>query len=270
MKQFVFIFIAIVGLMAIVSPVQGQFVQPLSSDVKPHDVAGFGNDYKSYDLKLVTEEYPPLTFSTGDGVSGYATEVVREIMNMLETKAEIKILPWEEAYQQALKEKNVVIFTIERTPQREKLFQWVGPLGENSASFYVSPRSGIKFSEPEEARKLGSIAVVSSWFTEQQLLDMGFDNLITVNHPSECIRMVVDGAADATVLTDITAHSLMKETGVEPDALMPISVLSSTEYYIGFSMETGKDVVDAWSKALSILKDKGVIKDLKSKWFMEK
>jgi polar amino acid transport system substrate-binding protein len=252
-----FILIAIIALVGMVSAGWAQ-------NLVQTNVVG------TKDLKLVTEEYPPLTFSDGEGVSGYATQIVREIMNVLDVKAEIKVLPWEEAYQVALKEDNVVIFTIERTPQREKLFHWVGPLGENSASFYVSPNSSITFSAPDEARKLRSIAVVSSWFTEQQLLDMGFDNLISTNNPQECIRMVVDGAADATVLTDITAPELIKEAGVEPDALVPVVTLTSTEYYLGFSLGTDKEIVASWDNAFNMLKEKGVIKDLKSKWFKEK
>jgi polar amino acid transport system substrate-binding protein len=228
----------------------------------------FAEAYKG-NLQIFTEEYPPLTFAVGEEVSGYATDIVRELMKVLGTKHPIKLLTWESAYQRALKEENTVIYTIERTPLREKNFQWVGPLGENSAGFYVKAESKLKITKLEDAKKLGSIAIVSNWFAEQQLLDLGFKNLIPTASHEESIQMVASGKANAVLLTDITAKSLIKDAGLKPDSLIRAFTFSSTQYYIGFSLSTKKEIVKAWSKAFEVLEETGVLAELKSKWMKE-
>jgi polar amino acid transport system substrate-binding protein len=49
-------------------------------------------------------------------------------MNISMSRSAIEFLPWTEGYQRAQKEKNTVLFSTARLPEREKLFKWVGPI----------------------------------------------------------------------------------------------------------------------------------------------
>ena len=105
------------------------------------------------EVQMLTEEYPPVTFMKDGKVTGFITDVVREIVARQGIRDTIRLTSWDEAYKTALSTPNVVLFSTERTEKREKLFQWVGPVGKNSAIFYAKKGSGIKIGSLEEARK---------------------------------------------------------------------------------------------------------------------
>ena len=110
------------------------------------------------ELQMLTEEYPPVTFMKDGKVTGFVTEIVREIMARQGIPDRIRLTSWDEAYNLALNKPNVVLFSAERTEKRENLFQWVGPVGQNSAIFYAKKGSGIRINSLDEAKKISAIA----------------------------------------------------------------------------------------------------------------
>ncbi|MCG6534472.1 MAG: transporter substrate-binding domain-containing protein [Syntrophales bacterium LBB04] len=96
-------------------------------------------------LKMLTEEYPPVTFMKNGKVTGFVTDVVREVIARQGIPDTIRLTSWDEAYKTAVSEPNVVLFSTERTEKREKLFQWVGPVGKNSAILYAKRGSTLNY-----------------------------------------------------------------------------------------------------------------------------
>jgi hypothetical protein len=126
------------------------------------------------DLRMLTEEYPPVTFMKDGKVTGFVTDMVREITARQGIPDKIRLTSWDEAYKAATSNPNVVLFSAERTKKREKLFQWVGPVGKNSAILYAKKGSSIRINGLEEAKKIAAIAMTTDWFTEQYLKGKGF------------------------------------------------------------------------------------------------
>lgn len=84
-------------------------------------------------LTLTTEEYPPFNMSDpqSKNLIGIAVDKVVELMRRAEQPYSLSIYPWTRAYQMALQRENVCVFSTTRTPEREALFKWVGPLVTN-------------------------------------------------------------------------------------------------------------------------------------------
>jgi polar amino acid transport system substrate-binding protein len=59
--------------------------------------------------------------------SGFVTDMVREIAARQKVPDHIRLTSWKNAYDMALLHPKVVLFSAERTPERENLFQWGGP-----------------------------------------------------------------------------------------------------------------------------------------------
>ena len=110
----------------------------------------------------------------------------------------------------ALNNPNVVLFSAERTEKREKLFQWVGPVGKNSAILYAKKGSGIRIKSLEEAKKIAAIATTTDWFTEQDLKSKGFTNLVSSPLPVTSVKQLMNGEVQLSVFTDITAPEIAK------------------------------------------------------------
>lgn len=215
---------------------------------------------------ILTEEYPPVTFMKGGKVSGFVTDIVREIMARQKIADPIRLTSWDEAYNIALKGPNVVLFSTERTQEREQLFQWVGPVGKNSAIFYAKKGSGIKISSLEDAKKLTGIATTKDWFTEQYLKGQGFKNLVSSPVPATNVKQLMDGTVQVSIFTDITAPEIVKKAGYSMDNLEPVFIVSSTYFYIAISRGTPEETVKKWQAALDGMKADGTFEKIYRKY----
>jgi polar amino acid transport system substrate-binding protein len=81
-------------------------------------------------LYLTTEQAPPYSVREGERVIGIGADTVREIMGRANIDHTIELLPWKRAYTAALERSDACVFSTTRTPEREPLFKWIGPIGE--------------------------------------------------------------------------------------------------------------------------------------------
>ncbi len=88
---------------------------------------------------LVTEDYPPFNIvnpKTGE-VTGMSTEKVQELMKRADEKYTIAAYPWSRAVQMAQNNPETCVFSTSRTPGRETLYKWVGPLVRNNWTIFA-------------------------------------------------------------------------------------------------------------------------------------
>ncbi len=120
-----------------------------------------GNTASAETLNLVTEDYPPFdmrvngqpTGNPDDPLTGIAVDIVSELFKRAEIGYTLKIYSWERAYKMALEMPGYGVFCTFRTPERESLFQWVGPLADNNWVFMAKKSRNIKLASLEDARK---------------------------------------------------------------------------------------------------------------------
>lgn len=208
-------------------------------------------------LYLVTESYPPITFLREGRPAGFVTEMVRAIADELDYDDAVHLTSWKNAYNLARLHPDVVLFSAERTPAREKLFHWVGPVGRNAAILYGRAGSGLSLDVLDDARAVRAIATTTDWFTEQYLEERGFDNLVGSPDPADGVRRLIGGAVDLAIFTDITVPEIVARAGHLMDELQPLLVVSQTDFYIALSRDTEPARVDQWREALARLKADG-------------
>ena len=153
-------------------------------------------------------------------------------------------------------------YLLQRTPQREKLFQWVGPVGKNNAILYAKKGSGIKIDNLEDAKKVKAIATTTDWFTEQYLKSKGFTNLISSKDPAENLRQLIDGKVQLSIFTDLTIPEIAKNAGYSMNGLEPVYTVSQTYFYIAISKDTSPSMVKAWQTELDQLKKDGTFEKI--------
>ena len=221
-------------------------------------------------LQLVTEDYPPLTYRENGKATGYVTDVVREITGRLAIDAPIRLTTWENAYRMATIHPDVVLFSAERTPEREDLFHWVGPVGSNNAILYAKADSDLSLDDLDAARDVETIATTSNWFTEQYLQEAGFTNLESRPEPVDAVRAVMEGDAELTILTDSTAPNIVEQAGYQMADLQPLLTVLTTDYYIAISRDTPDQTVRQWREALRALKADGSLDAIRERYFPER
>ncbi|MHC1706600.1 MAG: substrate-binding periplasmic protein [Bacteroidales bacterium] len=219
-------------------------------------------------LQVYTEQYPPLTFRGNNGeVTGFGTDVVREIMKRNQVYEDITLSLWSNGYELALNNPNFCLFTMDRTPIRETLFQWVGPIGVNTTWFYTKAGSGIVIASLEDAKSLNAVGTVTSWFSEQYLISLGFTNLVSDPDPKVMTEKLMNGEIDAFVCTDVTFPDILRSLGYQYSQVVPSFALMSSDYYIAFSKSTPVSTVNEWQSTLQKIKQDGTYTAIYHKWF---
>ncbi len=218
-------------------------------------------------FQIYTENYPPLTFRDAYGnITGFGSEVTREIMNRNKVYADINLTLWSIGYELALQNPNFCLFTMDRTPARDSLFQWVGPLGTNTTFFYTKTGSGISITSLDDARNLNAVGVVNSWFSAQYLISLGFTNLVSNADPVVMTQKLMNGEIDAFVCSSVTFPDILRSAGYTYNQVTPAFSLMSSDYYIAFSKNTPASIPAKWQAALDAMKADGTYNAIRNKW----
>lgn len=239
------------------------FQQDCACEQKGEDTCPVTGDSSGDTLSFVTEDYPPFTYADASGEpTGLVTDVVKEIMAKQGITETISLVPWKDAYNKALRNKNVVIFSINRTNEREDLFNWIGPIAKSSTVFYAKKGSGITINELNDAREVASIGVVDDWYSKQDLEGRGFNNLVSSELPSDAITKLMNGEVKILPLTDITAESSVTKAGYNIEDLEALYTMDTGYVYIGMSIGTSESIVKKWQEDFEALKFDGTFEQI--------
>jgi polar amino acid transport system substrate-binding protein len=95
-------------------------------------------------LYITTESAAPSSMLDGEGqVIGISTDKVRAALDRAGLSYTIELLPWKRAYAAARERRNACVYSTSRTPEREPLFKWVGPI--DSADWVLMGRANRRF-----------------------------------------------------------------------------------------------------------------------------
>jgi len=207
---------------------------------------------------FLTEEYPPVTFRGKDGEpTGFVTEMVKEILRRNDMSGEILIVPWSIGYELASNLPNVFLFSMDQTEQRKENFEWIGPVGKNTAYLYGRKDTVAPATDLESAKTVEAIGTTTNWWTEQLLKEMGFENLVSSFDPLDTVVQLVEGETDLAVFTDLTVGELVKNAGYSMDDLEALIELQTNYFYIAASKGTNFGMILSFQKTLDEMKRDG-------------
>lgn len=188
-------------------------------------------------LIIYTENYPPYNLLDDDGeVVGLATEKVRQVMASSGLEYEIRLVPWSRAVHYTQNNSNALVYSITRTPARERKFDWLVPLAESS--FYV-------FNREKDIRVIDLESIKSGAYTGACVSsDLGCELFRAIGMPNDKIlriadnetadfRMVVAERADLYI-SDINVNARLRlSEGFDPMLTKPVLRLEGkTGFYL--------------------------------------
>lgn len=223
-------------------------------------------------VRILTEEYPPYNYTDQGKITGLATEVVEAVLKELKLHGDFQSLPWARAYETARSTPDVLIYSIGRTPERDKSFKWVGVIAPTNYYLFGRPDKAYDVDSLDAAKQY-RIATVNEDVGEQFLVARGFvkgQNLqpsvrYEINY--EKLRME---RVDLWIMNELTASYLARQAGDDPAKTMVrvyrIPELSGEGYYMAFGKQTSDATVDKFRRALESLKESGRYEQLQRKW----
>ncbi|PVD17196.1 hypothetical protein V512_009740 [Mesotoga sp. Brook.08.105.5.1] len=207
---------------------------------------------------FLTEEYPPVTFKGENGEpTGFVTEMVKEILRRNDMFGEILIVPWSIGYELASNLPNVFLFSMDQTEQRRDNFEWIGPVGKNTAYLYARKDTVAPATDLESAKTVAAIGTTTNWWTEQLLKEMGFENLVSSLNPLDTVVQLFEGETDLAVFTDLTVGELVKNAGYRMEELEALIELQTNYFYIAASKGTNFGMILSFQKTLDEMKRDG-------------
>lgn len=199
-------------------------------------------------LHIYTENYPPYNASVSgknfahnrDDITGICSEMVKAIMARTDYDYVMKMRDWSYAYDWVKGRKNHGLFCTARTPEREKDFQWVGPLASIKWTLFAAPDSDITLNSLEDAKDL-RIAGYKGDVMSDNLIDQGFNVIAGVSGDVNPRRLVL-GQADLWV-TDGLVGPLVAKDEHNITGLKPVLVFRETPMYLAFSTNTDPAII---------------------------
>jgi len=219
-------------------------------------------------LTIYTENNPPSSFGANGEVKGFSVAIVRAILKRIGHPDTIQLVPWARGFHQVKIKPDVALFATTRLPQREKLFKWVGPLYTQQWGFYG--KQGVLFGikSLEDAKTLPRIGTYRQDAKEQYLKARGFINLVSTNNNYGNVSHLMSGEIDLWVSSDFNMPHIVRQLGVNPDALQLVYAFKKVNNYIAFSYETPDKIITQWQKVLDAIKQDGTYAYLYKQWVL--
>lgn len=227
-------------------------------------------------IKVVTEHLPPYQFiGSNHRLTGISVEIVQAMFQHAKVEAAIEMLPWARAYELALTQKNVMIFSITRSKERQKQFKWVGDfIKQNYYFLRLKSRSDIKVNNIQDVKRY--ITGVSRDSFEHQLLSKyGFSQQksLHVNVAQlPLVEMLFDGKIDLVFGAKINLLGLIDYVKRNRDAVKLVYQINESpgNVSIAFSKQTDDKTVAKFRKAFKAIQANGQLSRIMVKWLAGK
>ncbi|MDH0097066.1 transporter substrate-binding domain-containing protein [Ectopseudomonas hydrolytica] len=219
------------------------------------------------ELRLYTEDYRPFSYLEEGRPSGMAVAVVEELIRRTGEVARIELVPWTRGYHQVRQQADTALFSTVRTPAREPLFHWVGPIARGHTRFYSLKESGVRVANLDDVRQLGTLAVPKQWYSYELLREQQMENLYGVPTPQDMLRMFRHGRVKLLLANNLTLDGMLAEQGMHASQLQEQFDLMPNDSYIAFSRQTDLERVARWQRALDEMRRDGSLERIYRQWF---
>lgn len=218
------------------------------------------------ELRLLTEEAPPMSFIRDGEPSGFSVEVVRALLARTGDSGKIEVLPWTRAFHLAQQAADTALFSTVRTPVREDRFHWVGPIVVGTTSFYWLKSRHLVIDTLQQAAASGPLALPKQWYTYETLSVQGFSNLYGVSSSKQMVTMLKHGRVKLIATEDLTLAGELAAAELKPQDVTAHVPFMRSAYYIAFSPQTSVVRVMRWQRALQQMHEDGSLAAILKRW----
>jgi len=205
------------------------------------------------ELNLLTEEWRPYHFLEDGAVKGQTVDLLVRVLQKVGSKQgreDVVFLPWARAYRQAQAEPNTVLFSTSRTPEREKLFKWAGPILTFESYFIGKKEKNYKIRRSEDLHQYKVGVVIdsaSAIFAKRHGIpeaNTTFNSQGILN-----IKMLDAGRIDFIPIQWANFERLATKAGIDPSDYEPVFLADMVQLNFAFNLDTPDWVVERFQEA---------------------
>jgi polar amino acid transport system substrate-binding protein len=171
------------------------------------------------------------------------------------------MLPWERAYDMAQKDANTCVYATTRTPPREALFKWVGPLVSNKWVLYAKndAKPVAKIEEVKTAKIGGYRGDAIATF----LKDAGYKVEETTNDAQNPEKLAA-GRLDYWATSEAVGGNLVKQKGIT--GIKPILTFKEAQMYLACGKGVADGTIKQLNDALGTMNKDGTLEKITKKY----
>lgn len=223
-------------------------------------------------LIFLAEELPPYHFINQQGeADGALVEIVQATLEQANLTGNIQIRPFARSYQATKTQANTFMFSLLRTPNREKSFQW---LGETYRSYAVlvglKKNSSIHLSSLDDAKSF-VVGTIRGYHSAHFLRENDFKehkNLSLSVTSKHMWAMLFNKRIDLVLTNYMALDRDIKKAGYQPEKISPFFSITDfpNELNIATGLNTPNDVVEQLTNALIAIKESGLYQKILTKY----
>ena len=181
--------------------------------------------YAKERLHIYTENFVPYNYIRDNEIVGINIELVKKACVIAKLDCTFELLSWPRAFKFAQHNSMSGLVSVSRTPEREPLFKWVGPLVFGQACLYkLKRRSEIPVLEKRQLKNytIGLIRndVYQSIFNGWGLVEN--DDYLVYSERYEDIKAFVAGRLDLILASNYTLAHYLEPTSISIDEVEPV------------------------------------------------
>ena len=222
-----------------------------------------GEDDDNGGLTVFTEINPPHNFEEDGEPRGISVDILLAVFNragIAKQRSDIRVVPWARGYAQTLRRKNTLLFATTRTPERDGLFKWVGPIGIHRQVLMarrdanIAPMDHTRFNDY-------TFCVVRQSSGAQRLLAAGVspDKFIYVNSSFHAAQLLARGRVDACTFERVVASWAFLQLGYSARDFETAYTFSELALYFALNKDTDERLVAALQAGLDQVRADGTM-----------
>ncbi|SFU76128.1 substrate-binding periplasmic protein [Pseudoduganella namucuonensis] len=209
-------------------------------------------------VTIVSSENAPFAYTdarTGK-VAGVTTDILAAVFKRANIAYAAEIYPWARAYMMGKSNADTCVFPVTRLPEREALFQWVGPLSVNTWVLFARADFSSRLEGLEDLRSQHIGGLLEDG-PSQYLKAQGL-NVELVGDNKHNIRKLAAGRLTLWATGLERGRILAEEMGVT--GLKPVFLLREVDHYMACHPGMPPATMAKLNKALESLRGEGALK----------
>ncbi|MFE8069685.1 transporter substrate-binding domain-containing protein [Marinobacteraceae bacterium S3BR75-40.1] len=224
---------------------------------------------------MFTTDFPPYSYTENGRLTGLCTEIVQSVFAKAGiTGVEYEVHPWARAYTMALDHKGSAVYSIARSPDRETLFHWIGPIAPYDVNLYkLKRRKDIRVQTLEDAKRYkvgGEIKDIKQEYLQAQGFILN-QNLELADRDEINLRKLFAERIDLIPFDAFSLPMMLRKEGFRPEALEKVLPLPGVSHglYLAVSLDVPQVEVERLQAALESLRMNGELARIHQRYLGE-
>lgn len=225
-------------------------------------------------VHFVSEDLPPYHFKGELGQpKGALVDIVKAIAKEAKVDYTIEIYPFSRAFHLLKNKPNVLMFSLLKSPSREKQFVWLGKIFHNSAFLVALNGNKPRLTSLAQAKDY-TVGTIRGYYSERYLRKAGFEegeNLSLSVKYQHLWQMLFNHRIDYVLTNTLSLNSELNELRLKMDDIESTLELTDfpNELHLAGNLSLPPKTIEALRQAFITIKSNGEHQRILTQWGLQ-